>query len=86
MVQSHFPLVQGSVREHNSYCVEHQIVNAPSITHGHIVPVIPVFPAKGLFADKVWKDISQQDGEQFEVVVYNSLTVDPKCKLQLYVA
>lgn len=54
-----------------------QIVNTPSITHGHVVPVSPVQPPIGLFASRVWKLL--QGGENdFDVVVYNSLTVDPE--------
>lgn len=46
-----------------------QIINTPQITHGHVIPVRPVSPF-GLF------DLE----EEFEVVVYNSLTVDPARK------
>jgi hypothetical protein len=38
--------------------------------------VLPVHPALGLFASPAWKD-GFTETEPFEVVVYNSLTVDP---------
>jgi len=54
-------------------------MNIPSITHGHVVPIAPVRPAVGLFASPVWKQaIGEQS--QFDVVVYNSLTLDPSCE------
>ncbi|RSH84052.1 Protein phosphatase PP2A regulatory subunit B [Saitozyma podzolica] len=53
-----------------------KIINTPQITHGHVVPVLPVHPALGLFASPAWKD-GFTATEPFEVVVYNSLTVDP---------
>ncbi|WVR03036.1 hypothetical protein IAU60_000025 [Kwoniella sp. DSM 27419] len=53
-----------------------KIINTPSITHGHVVPISPVQPAKGLFASPFWRRACEKEGEEFEVVVYNSLTVD----------
>ncbi|OWZ59874.1 para-aminobenzoate synthetase [Cryptococcus neoformans c45] len=51
-----------------------KIINTPKITHGHVIPVAPVQPPIGLFASPLWK----AGGEtQFDVVVYNSLTIDP---------
>ena len=56
-----------------------QIINTPRITHGHVIPVIPVSPPKGLFASSGWSSTPPLDEENdtFEAVVYNSLTVDP---------
>ncbi|KIR30944.1 para-aminobenzoate synthetase [Cryptococcus deuterogattii LA55] len=51
-----------------------KIINTPKITHGHVIPVAPVQPPIGLFASPLF----EADGKtQFDVVVYNSLTVDP---------
>ncbi|KAL0253800.1 hypothetical protein I308_101177 [Cryptococcus tetragattii IND107] len=51
-----------------------KIINTPKITHGHVIPVAPVQPPIGLFASPLF----DADGKtQFDVVVYNSLTVDP---------
>ncbi|KAK4686034.1 para-aminobenzoate synthetase, partial [Tremellales sp. Uapishka_1] len=52
-----------------------KIINTPRITHGHVIPVRPTQPLSGVFASKIWK--SQSAEKTFEVVVYNSLTVDP---------
>ena len=56
-----------------------QIISTPHITHGHVVPVFPVSPAKGLFASPTWASSRSpvEIDDAFEVVVYNSLTVDP---------
>ncbi|OCF44981.1 para-aminobenzoate synthetase [Kwoniella heveanensis CBS 569] len=55
-----------------------KIINTPSITHGHVVPISPVSPTKGLFASPYWQTDGESEKEQvFEVVVYNSLTADP---------
>nr|XP_019048087.1 para-aminobenzoate synthetase [Kwoniella bestiolae CBS 10118]OCF27017.1 para-aminobenzoate synthetase [Kwoniella bestiolae CBS 10118] len=53
-----------------------KIINTPRITHGHVVSVSPVIPFKGLFDSPLWQTSGTQD--EFEVVVYNSLTVDPQ--------
>ncbi|KAK8844826.1 hypothetical protein IAR55_006676 [Kwoniella newhampshirensis] len=53
-----------------------KIVDTPQITHGHVVPVAPVQPSKGLFASSFWHK-SSEESDQFDAVVYNSLTVDP---------
>ncbi|WVQ87592.1 hypothetical protein IAS59_001318 [Cryptococcus gattii] len=51
-----------------------KIINTPKITHGHVIPVAPVQPPTGLFTSPLF----DADGKtQFDVVVYNSLTVDP---------
>lgn len=52
----------------------------PKITHGHVVPVLPL-AGKGLFGASAWTEGAglKEDGT-FEVVVYNSLTVDPSCE------
>ncbi|WRT63115.1 uncharacterized protein IL334_000018 [Kwoniella shivajii] len=52
-----------------------KILNTPRITHGHVVPIVPVFPPIGLFDSPFWASAGEKD--VFEVVVYNSLTVDP---------
>ncbi|WVQ64203.1 uncharacterized protein L199_002365 [Kwoniella botswanensis] len=52
-----------------------KIINTPRITHGHVVSVSPVIPSKGLFDSPFWQ-LSGKEND-FEVVVYNSLTVDP---------
>ncbi|WVF66767.1 hypothetical protein IAT40_001509 [Kwoniella sp. CBS 6097] len=54
-----------------------KIINTPSITHGHVVPISPVSPAKGLFASPFWQRDGEDEPDDFEVVVYNSLTADP---------
>lgn len=55
-----------------------QIVNTPKITHGHVVPIRPI-PETGLFSCEAWKEAAgdAEAEDVFEVVVYNSLTVDP---------
>ncbi|WWD22621.1 hypothetical protein CI109_107114 [Kwoniella shandongensis] len=55
-----------------------KIINTPQITHGHVVPIAPVRPTKKLFSSSAWLDSPAGKEEQFDVVVYNSLTVDPK--------
>ncbi|WVO15148.1 hypothetical protein L204_102792 [Cryptococcus depauperatus] len=50
-----------------------KIMNTPTITHGHVIPIEPTIPHKGLFASRFWKVANKQ----VDVVVYNSLTVDP---------
>lgn len=59
-----------------------QIINTPRITHGHVIPVAPVEPAVGLFASPEWQDGGAD--KQFDVVVYNSLTVDPISESRSY--
>ncbi|WVQ94380.1 hypothetical protein IAU59_001459 [Kwoniella sp. CBS 9459] len=54
-----------------------KIINTPSITHGHVVPISLVSPARGLFASPFWQNAGESKQEDFEVVVYNSLTADP---------
>lgn len=51
----------------------------PKITHGHVVPIAPI-AGKGLFGAPAWIEAGEQE---FEVVVYNSLTVDPTCESDL---
>lgn len=55
-----------------------QIVNTPKITHGHVVPIRPIRET-GLFSSEAWKEAAgdAKAEDEFEVVVYNSLTVDP---------
>lgn len=62
-----------------------KIINTPHITHGHVVSISPVSPAKGLFASPFWKSSRSplDDEDSFEAVVYNSLTVDPESKLTI---
>ena len=62
------------IRTQSGVCLTAKIINTPRITHGHVVPIAPVKPAKGLFATKVWEAAGIQ--EKFDVVVYNSLIVD----------
>nr|XP_019013933.1 para-aminobenzoate synthetase [Kwoniella pini CBS 10737]OCF52714.1 para-aminobenzoate synthetase [Kwoniella pini CBS 10737] len=52
-----------------------KIINTPKITHGHVVPISPVSPKIGLFDSPFWHSSGIEN--EFEVVVYNSLTVDP---------
>ncbi|WVQ82863.1 hypothetical protein IAT38_004998 [Cryptococcus sp. DSM 104549] len=52
-----------------------KIINTPKITHGHVVKIAPTKPAIGLFASPFWDSLAS---EQFEVVVYNSLAVEPE--------
>ncbi|WWC57490.1 uncharacterized protein I303_100022 [Kwoniella dejecticola CBS 10117] len=52
-----------------------QIINTPAITHGHVVLIKPAEPKIGLFDSPFWQTSGNQD--EFEVVVYNSLTIDP---------
>lgn len=61
---------------HDCSSAQYQIINTPRITHGHVVSITPVQPPSGLFASPVWQDATA--GKEFEVVVYNSLTVDPE--------
>lgn len=60
-----------------------QIANTPRITHGHVIPIIPVSPARGLFASPAWTTCRLvAEGEYaLDAVVYNSLTVDPSSDL-----
>ncbi|WVQ72189.1 hypothetical protein IAR50_001735 [Cryptococcus sp. DSM 104548] len=58
------------------YAFGGKITNTPKITHGHVVPIVPVQPALGLFASPLWALVEQQ-ADKFDVVVYNSLAVDP---------
>lgn len=53
-----------------------KIVNTPKITHGHVMRVVPVSPASGLFSSQLFPQAARDDG--FEAVVYNSLVVDPE--------
>lgn len=46
-------------------------MKTPKITHGHEVRVVPVTPAKGLFASPA------MGSDPFSAVVYNSLCIDP---------
>lgn len=46
-------------------------MKTPKITHGHVVRVAPVQPAKGLFASPI------MGSNPFDAVVYNSLCIDP---------
>ena len=58
-------------------CADDQIVNMPKITHGHVIRIAPV-AGSGLFGSPAWQEAQSED--EFEVVVYNSLTVDPESK------
>ncbi|WWC90289.1 uncharacterized protein L201_005222 [Kwoniella dendrophila CBS 6074] len=52
-----------------------KIINIPKITHGHVVSIAPITRANGLFGSPFWQSSGRED--KFQVVVYNSLTVDP---------
>ncbi|TYJ53798.1 hypothetical protein B9479_005558 [Cryptococcus floricola] len=58
------------------YAFGGKIINTPKITHGHVIPIAPVQPPLGLFASPLWARAEQQK-DTFDVVVYNSLAVDP---------
>ncbi|ODN73682.1 hypothetical protein L202_07228 [Cryptococcus amylolentus CBS 6039] len=58
------------------YAFGGKIINTPKITHGHVIPIAPVQPPLGLFASPLWAPAEQQK-DSFDVVVYNSLAVDP---------
>ncbi|ODN86825.1 para-aminobenzoate synthetase [Cryptococcus wingfieldii CBS 7118] len=58
------------------YAFGGKIINTPKITHGHVIPIAPVQPPLGLFASPLWAPAEQQK-DTFDVVVYNSLAVDP---------
>lgn len=69
-----------------------QITNTPRITHGHVVPVRPVQPRRGLFDHPAWDESlsaspssrpAPNEGPTFDVTVYNSLTVNPACGYHL---